>query len=292
MDLFIGGLIGGLAQGILYGLLGFATILLYKSTGVANFAVGTLATVSVFVAHRLLDEGVPLALSVVGALVASAVVGAVVYLVIMLPHSEAGHLNLTIRTFGVYLLALALLNATWAEGQPFKFPSVFSTSAAFSLGGASVSWNTVGAALVATVLTAGFIAMFRYTGVGLLFLALAARPEVARLLGTRTRRLTLFAWILATLVGACVGLMVAPVSLLSSDMLDPYLLFGFSAAVIGGLTHLYGVFLVGAVIGVMNNLTAVYANADVGTMTVFAVLLVVLVIRPWGLFGQAPIERL
>jgi len=292
MDLLIGGIAGGLAQGILYGLLGFATILLYKSTGVANFAVGTLATVSVFVAYKLVGQGWGLPASVIACLLASLVVGAVVYGVVMLPNSGAGHLNLTIRTFGVYLLAAAVLNATWAKGQPFKFPSVFSSDAAFSLGGTTVSWNTAGAVLVAAVLVLGFVLLFRYTGVGLLLLALAARPEVATLLGTRTRRLTLYAWMMSTVVGACVGLMVAPVSLLSSDMLDSYLLFGFSAAVIGGLTHLYGVFLVGAVIGVLNNLAAVYANADVGTVLVFAILLTVLVVRPWGLFGQAPVERL
>jgi branched-chain amino acid transport system permease protein len=292
VDLLLGGVIGGLSQGILYGLLGFATILLYKSTGVANFAVGTLATVSVFLAFKLIGEGWGLAASVVLALLASIVIGAVVYLVVMLPNSGAGHLNLTIRTFGVYLLAVAVLNSTWAEGQPFKFPSVFSSHPAFSLGGTTVSWNTVGATGVAAVLVLGFVLLFRFTGVGLLLLALAARPDVARLLGTRTRRLTLYAWIMSTVVGACVGLLVAPVSLLSSDMLDPYLLFGFSAAVIGGLMHLYGVFLVGALIGVLNNLAAVYANADVGTMLVFATLLAVLVVRPWGLFGQAPVERL
>lgn len=292
MDLLIGGLIGGLAQGILYGLLGFATILLYKSTGVANFAVGMLATVSVFVGYKLVEQGWALATSVVVALLAALAIGAVVYLVVMLPSTGAGHLNLTIRTFGVYLLVVAALNATWAQGQPFKLPSVFSSHAAFSLGGTTVSWDPIGAALVAALLVLGFLLLFRYTGTGLLLLALAARPEVARLLGTRTRRLTLYAWVMSTAVGACVALMVAPVSLVTSDMLDPYLLYGFSAAVIGGLTHLYGVFLVGAVIGVMNNLAAVYINTDVGTLLVFAALLLMLVVRPWGLFGQAPVERL
>lgn len=291
MDLFLGSLIGGLSQGILYSLLGFATILLYKSTGVANFAVGTLATVSVFVAYKLLGS-LSLFPSVLAALLVSAVVGALVYLVVMLPNGSAGHLNLTIRTFGVYLVAVALLNATWAAGQPFQFPSVFSPNAAFSMGGVTVSWNTVGALLVAAVLTAAFVAMFRYTGVGLLLLALAASPEIARLLGTRTKRLTLYAWILSTVVGAFVGLMVAPSSLLSSDMLDPYLLFGFSAAVIGGLTSLYGVFIAGSLIGVIGNLAAVYSNADTGTLAVFGFLLVILVFRPWGIFGNAPIERL
>ncbi len=292
MDLLIGGLIGGLAQGILYGLLGFATILLYKSTGVANFAVGTLATVSVFVAYKLVGQGLSLAASAGVALLGSLVIGAVVYLAVMLPNNGAGHLNLTVRTFGVYLFAAAILNATWAKGQPFQFPSVFSSNAAFSLGGTTVSWNIVGAVFVAALLVLGFVLLFRYTGTGLLLQAVAARPDIARLLGTRTRRLTLYAWAMSTVVGACVGLMVAPVSLLSSDMLDPYLLYGFSAAVIGGLTHLYGVFLVGALIGVLNNLAAVYANADVGALVVFAILLTVLVVRPWGLFGRAPVERL
>ncbi|MCE0767618.1 branched-chain amino acid ABC transporter permease [Pseudonocardia kujensis] len=291
MELLLGGLISGLVSGLLYSLLGFATIILYKCTGVANFAVGVLATVAVFAAYRTIDL-VGFRVAIVLALVAAALLGAAVYAIAIRPRSDAGHLNLTIRTFGILLVVLAVLNATWANGQPFTFPSIFSTSNALTLGGVAIAWNTIGALCVGLVLVAIFLVVFRSTGVGLLFIATASDPEVARILGVRTGRLALLAWAMSSVVAACVGLLVAPTSLLSSDMLDPYLLIGFSAAAVGGLSSLYGVFVAGLVIGVVGNVSSLYLTPDVGTMIVFAVLLATLSVRPWGLFGRASIQRL
>jgi branched-chain amino acid transport system permease protein len=292
MQLLVGGLISGLAQGLLYGLLGFATILLYKSTGVANFAVGTMATVSVFAAYKVLTAGFSMGPSIALGLVIAVVIGVVVYWLAIAPNGSAGHLNLTIRTFGVNLVVLAAINATWAVGQPFEFPSAFSNGAAFTIGGVTVVWNTLGALVVAAALVVTFVVIFRFTKVGLLFLALAARPDVARLLGVKVRRLTVIAWAMSAVVAACVAFLVAPASRLSSEMLDPYLLLGFSAAIVGGLTSLYGVFIAGVAIGVIGNISALYTTSDIGTLVIFAILLVMLIVRPSGIFGAPAIERL
>lgn len=292
MGLLLGGIVNGLTVGVLYSLIGFAAVVLYKSTGVANFALGVLATTSVFAGYQASAHQDEKLVRVAIAVGFAAVLGAVVYLLVLRPNESVGHLNLTVRTFGIYLAATAALNATWAVGQPFQFPTLFSLEKAFSVGDATVTWNTVGSLAVAAILILSFVAVFRYTDIGLLFVATAARPEISRLLGVKVKRLTLIAWVASTMLGACVGLLIAPTALLSSDMLEPYLLLGFSAAVIGGLTSLYGVLAAGIGLGLISTIANLYLNTDLGALIVFAILLLTLVIRPYGLFGTPTIERL
>jgi branched-chain amino acid transport system permease protein len=294
VELLIAGTISGVAVGALYGLLGFAVVLLYKSTGVANFAQGTLGTLGAFLVYQFLTGlGWNLWASVGLSVVAMTVIGALLYLVILLPRGDADHVNLLLRTLGISLLLLAIINANWATGQPFNFPSVLPGGVAFEVGGASVGWVVLGTLAIAALLATGFRWFFSATKTGLMFLGVADKPEVAQLLGVRTRRLNSIAWALASVVSLIVALLVAPRSLLSSDMMEFYLLFGFTAAIVGGLTSLWGAFVGGAVIGIVNNLVTIYADSDLAVVSIFAVLLVVLLVRPEGLFGdKSMVERL
>lgn len=294
MELLIAGTISGVAVGALYGLLGFAVVLLYKSTGVANFAQGTLGTLGAFFVYQFFTGlGWNLWASVGLSVVAMAVIGALLYLLILLPRGDADHVNLLLRTLGISLLLLAIINANWATGQPFNFPSVLPGGVAFQVGGASVGWVVLGTLAIAALLATGFRWFFGATKTGLMFLGVADKPEVAQLLGVRTRRLNAIAWALGSVVSLIVALLVAPRSLLSSDMMEFYLLFGFTAAIVGGLTSLWGAFVGGAVIGIINNLVTIYADSDLAVVSIFAVLLVVLLVRPEGLFGdKSMVERL
>lgn len=250
MDLLVGSLLYGVAYGALYGLLGFAIVLLYKSTGIANFGQGNLGTLAAFIVFTLaVRQGVPLWLSVILGFVAAILAGAVAYLGILRPFDRADHINATMRTLGIYLLLFAVVNFQWAEGQPFNFPSIFPQSAALTIGGNSVSWLTLGTIGVALALSGFFAWFFRRTRTGLQFLALASRPDIAQLLGVRTRRLTLFAWAASAAVSLIVALLIAPVSLLTTDMMDFFLLYAFTAAIVGGLTSLVGVFVGGLMVG-------------------------------------------
>lgn len=294
MELLAAGIVSGIAIGALYGLLGFAVVLLYRSTGVPNFAQGTLGTFGAFIIYQSMRG---LGVSLWGAIAISvgvmAVVGAALYLLILLPKGNAAHVNLLLRTLGMSLLLLAVINVNWATGQPFTFPSIVPKAGAFELGGTTVSWLTLGTLAIAAALAGGFAWFFRSTKTGLMFLGVAANPEVAALLGVRTRRLNVIAWALATVVSLVVGLLVAPRTLLSSNMMEFYLLFGFTAAIIGGLSSLPGAFAGGALVGVISNLVAIYTNQDLAVLSVFIVLLLVLLMRPEGLFGDKSMaERL
>lgn len=293
MDLLVGSLLNGVAYGALYGLLGFAIVLLYKSTGIANFGQGNLGTLAAFLVFTLaVRQGVPFWLSLVVGFLAAILVGGLAYLGILRPFDTSDHVNATMRTLGIYLLLFAIVNFQWAQGQPFNFPSIFPEKAAFTIGGNQVSWLTIGTIGVAAALSGFFAWFFRRTSLGLQFLGLASRPEVARLMGVRTRVLTLLAWSASAVVSLVVAVLIAPVSLLTTDMMDFFLLFAFTAAIVGGLTSLVGVFLGGLLVGALDNVMTVYVNGDAATLAVFGLLLAVLLIKPEGLLGSTSTERL
>lgn len=293
MDLFLGALITGVAVGLLYGLLAFSIVLLHKFTGVANFAQGSLATLCTFVVYAFFHSaGLPLGWSIVLSVVAAVAIGALVYFVFMRPADHASHLNITIRTLGVYLLLAAVLDIVWSKGQPFNFPSVFDRAALFKVGSAAVSGLTIGTFFVAMAMAVIFAVFFNRSKYGLLFRAMAERPETARLLGVPTRRLTAISWVIATVVALPVGVLIAPSALLSTDMMDRYLLLAFSAAIIGGLDSLLGAYVGGLLVGIAYSVASVYLSADSSLLIIFAVLILSLLARPAGLFGSPVRERL
>ncbi|MFO6453042.1 MULTISPECIES: branched-chain amino acid ABC transporter permease [unclassified Aeromicrobium] len=293
MSLFIGTLIAGIALGLLYGLLGFSIVVLHKATGVANFAQGALAMLASFLVVKLGDGfSLSLGVSIVLTAVLMVFIGSAIYALVLRPMDDAGTLNITIRTFGVLMLITAVVNIFWSEGQPFSFPSVFPDGVALNIGQVAISWLTVGTIIVAGILVAACGVVFNRTRLGLTFLALAERPEIARLLGVKTRRLSLIAWAFASLVAVVVGVLVAPSILVSSNMMDGFLLFSFAAAVVGGLDSLGGAFVGGLIVGAVSSVSSVYASHEMAAVLIFALVLVSLVVRPQGIFGRAALERL
>lgn len=293
MSTFIAATVSGIALGFLLGLLGFGVVILYKATGVANFAQGAIGTLGAFLIAKIgALTGLGIVPSLALGVVVAALLGVVLYYCFFRYNDEVDAFNLTIRTLGLELLILALINAKWAEGQPFPFPAVFPTEAAFHFGNTVVSWLTLGSILTAALLTFGFVYIFNRTDIGLQFIAVAERPQIARMLGVRTRRLVLMSWVIASVIALIVGALLAPIALLSSEMMEPYMLLAFTAVVIGGLTSLYGVFIGGIVVGVVNNVAALYLSSDVAVLIVFCLLLITLRFRPNGFLVKAVAERL
>lgn len=278
--------ISGIPLGILYGMLALAAMVLFRATGVANFAQGTIATTVTFLVYFLaVRDGLPLAAAVVIGLAAAAVVGVVLYVVVMRVNDRASSLNLTARTLGLYLLLYSLLNATWSQGGPFQFPALIG-GAGLRLSGVSVSPTSIVALAAAVILAVILAVYFRYTRTGLHMRGAAERPDIARLLGVNTRMLAAAAWAIATMLALVLGILAAPTELLSADMMDSFLLYGFSAAILAGWTNLPGGFGIGVVLGVVVNLTTYYAGPDVASAIVFALVLAVLALRPDGVFAS------
>ena len=291
MELLWSGVVAGVIAGILYGLLAFAIVWLYKSTGVVNFAQGALATLAGFLVWQGASSTGQVWVAVLAAVVGMSVVCAVIYLLIVRPR-PGEHVNMIMRTLGVYLLLHAVINLWWGAGQPFTFPRLVPQGRAMTVLGVSLSWVSVATLVAAALLVAGFGLMFRRTRTGLLFLGLAERPDIARLLGVRVHRLSLLAWVIAGLIALAVGILLAPRALLTTDMTDPYLLLAFTAAIVGGLDSLLGALVGGVVVGVTTSVTTIYISSDMAMIVVFALFLVFLTARPQGFFGSSVRERL
>lgn len=293
MTEFFGNVVAGVADGAVISLLAFAIVLLFKSTGVANFGEGVVATMSVFVFYeidrRLHHVGWALLVSAV----AVVAIGGLAYVLVIMPRQHhADGVNVLMRTIGLFLLLPAVINLLWSAGQPFTIHSVVPLKTAFSISGVAISWLAVATVGLLVALGLVFAAIFRWTRTGLLFLGLADRGDVARLLGAPTKALAALAWMTAGVIGLLAGLGIAPGQLLTTGMTDNYLLYAFTAAVIGGLTSLVGSMVGGVIVGVVADVVSAYWGVDASTMAVFALILVALAVRPSGLFGTRVLERI
>ncbi|HET6299976.1 branched-chain amino acid ABC transporter permease [Microbacterium sp.] len=292
MDLYISAAISGVAVGLLYGMIGFAIVMLYKSTGVANFAQGTLATLGAFVAWALVtDAGLPLLAAVPIALVASGVFGIIVYFLVIRPRASAGNLNITVRTLGLSLLLLAIMEWRWGALAPYRYPTIVQGEG-IQIASVVLPAQSLLIAAVAAVIMVLLWALFRYTRAGLSFRALAEQPDTARLLGLRATRLSAATWGLSAILGTIVGVLLAPSAFLAPAMMEPYLLFTFTGIVLGGLTSLPGALLGSVIVGIISNVTIVAFNLEAGVLVVFVILLIVMLLRPQGLLGKQEAVRL
>lgn len=292
LSLLFSGVVSGVAIGLLFGLLAFAVVLVFKATGVANFAEGNMAMFAAFVVYELIQQArLSLPLAVAVGVAFAALLGVAVYVLALRPRDNAGPLNLTIRTLGVYLLLFAIAQRLWAIGGPFPFPSLFPRRT-IPIGTVSVPLSSVGILAVSLALTSTFAYVFQRTKFGLLVRAMADDAGIARLLGARTRLLTGATWLVAGVTGLIVGVLAAPNTLVSPEMMDLYLLSSFTAAIIGGLTSLPGAILGGITVGVIENVASIEAGNELAIVPVFILLVFILLVRPNGLFGRDIVSRL
>ncbi len=285
-------LLTGFTTGLLYGLMGFGIVTLFKTTGVANFAAGSIATLGATVALKVSEgSGVPVLVAAGIGVAATVGVGATAYWVVMRFRDDVDHLSLTVRTVGLFLLAQALLEKWLGPGQPFSFPRLL-PDLSTSVAGVHISSGTVWFPLVSVVCLAGFVSFFAFTRAGLLMRGLASDARTAALLGVNTRLLSCIAWAMTAGLAAVVGILAAPSRLVSSEMMNSWLLYVFAGVVIGGLTSLGGAIVGGVTVGVVQGAAYQLASDEVALLAVFALFLVTLQLRPQGLFGQPLIERL
>jgi branched-chain amino acid transport system permease protein len=295
---FLQQVVAGLASGSIYALLALAIVIIYRSTGVVNFAQGEMATFTTFIAWTLVDHGVgywgAFALTLLIALVG----GIALERIVVRPVEGKPVINAVILTIGLFILLGGLSNWIWkAEVRSFPPSRPFPTSA-WDIGGVAVSKQDAGILVVMLVLVAVLYALFRFTKLGLALRASALNPDASRLVGIRVGWMLALGWGLAAAIGAVAGLFTAAASPpLDPNMMRPILIYAFAAAVVGGLESPVGAVVGGLVIGVVLNLIATYdthVHLDLDRVRLpiaLALILVVLLARPSGLFGRTVVRR-
>ena len=277
-------IVSGLATGCIYSLMALSLVIIYNATRTLNFAQGEMLMVSTFVAwavHRAF--GLPLIVTLLVAVVAAAALALVLERVVIRRAIGATHWDVLIITLGLSLMLRAGAGIAWTHDE-FPFPSFF-PSRPIVLGPvrlAPVSLGIIGASLV---LMLALAALFRWTRLGRAMRAVAQNQRAARLMGISVERVYSSAWILAAVVGAIAGVLVAPVIFLSSKM-GLLVINGFTAAVLGGFGSMPGAVVGGMLLGVLENLAPLYLPSGIRYSVPFIALVAILLIRPAGLLGR------
>ena len=279
--------VSGLATGSIYSLMALSLVIIYNATRTLNFAQGEMLMVTTFIAWSATRAfSLPLTLTFVVAVVSAVVLGFVVERVIIRRAIGATHWDVLIITVGLSLMLRAGAGLLWSHDE-FACPSFFSNTP-FAVGGVRVAPVSLGIIGGSLGIMLGLYALFTHTRLGRAMRAVAQNQRAARLMGISVERVYSTSWVLAAVVGAVAGVLVAPAVFLSSKM-GLVVINGFTAAVIGGFGSMPGAVMGGMLLGVIENLAPLYLPSGIRYSVPFVILVVILMVRPAGLLGT--VER-
>jgi branched-chain amino acid transport system permease protein len=286
MHRFVSFTLDGITNGMIYAAVAMALVLIWRGTRIVNFAQGAMAMVTTYVAVSLVDRHISYWVAFTVALVAGLVLGALVEVTLIRPVENKSPLVAIIVTLGLLIALEASAALIWG-GRFRSFPAPFSI-VGLKVGRSQIALSPFDIFTIAAVLAVmvGLLVLFRRTATGLRMRAAAFEPEVARLLGVRVGRVLTLGWALAAVAGSLAGLLVAPKLFLYPNNMDAVLVFGFTAAILGGLDSPVGALVGGLVIGLALSYVGGYLGADTESIGAFVILIVVLMARPGGIFTR------
>ena len=290
MQIFFNTILVGLSSGAIYALMSLALVLVWRSTRVVNFAAAGQAILSTYIGYEAMSSMHNYWLSLPVAILAGALISALVEAVIMRPLAKrtkgVESIAPVIATLGVLGGIRSLAGLIW--GNTFLQYTSPLSSKGYTIGKTVIPFSPQNAAIVigAVIVMAIFAGIFRFTRLGLALRAASFQPEISRLSGVRVDRIRTIGWAFAGAAGAVAGALVTPTTFLSPNSLDLLLVSGFVAAVIGGLESLIGAVVGGVVLGVGFAFISQYIGTSVTFSAAFIILIVVLLIRPQGIFGK------
>jgi branched-chain amino acid transport system permease protein len=291
MTKFIDLTLNGISTGAVYAAVALALVLIWRATRIVNFAQGAMLMVTTFIASAVIDATGSYWLGFFVALVSGLILGALVERVLIRPVENAPPLNAVIVALGLYTVLVAVAGMIWGN-SPRSFPAAFSIRG-YEVGATRLlfSPNDSFIVLVVIAVALGLAVLFRATTLGLQMRASAFAPEVAQLLGVRVARMFTVGWALAALTGALAGVLVAPSVFVGPNSFDPILISGFVAAVLGGLDSPPGAIVGGLVLGLALSYVSGYEGSALEPLAALVILVVVLMLRPTGLFSAARERR-
>jgi branched-chain amino acid transport system permease protein len=294
-DLFVQRVFDGLSNGFIYSAMALALVLIFKATGVVNFAQGEMAMIGAFVAYAIVGRfGVPGWIAVLIAMVLSALGAAVIERVLIRPFDPSNHLAIVIVTLSLFLILNAVAGVIWAfDGR--AFPNIFpKRNESVSILGAEVEWANIFTWMTVLVAMLLVTLLLKKTKIGLAFRSVSSSLESSELVGIHIGRTLQFGWALSAAVGTLAGSLVARTTLLEPNFMGRVLIYSFAAATLGGLDSLGGAIIAGVIIGLVQTMGGGYIEVignELAPAVALGVIVVVLLIRPNGLFGSKRIER-
>lgn len=292
-------LVIGIIQGSIIGLLAIGIVLVYKGSRVFNFAQAEFGTLAAFFLYMGVETfHFPYILAIIFSIVVTGGIGFLMERIIVRPLFNAPRVTLLVATAGVALLMIALELTLGGRVIRSVRPIIntINGSRGITLFGGVVTWQQIISIAVLAAIAALLAYFFNKTDLGLAVLATSQESVATELVGISTKRISAFVWTLAAVLGAVAGIMQAPdTTFTPAFMTSNYLLLGFTAAVVGGITSLSGAFVGGQLIGIISAISS-YIDGRVlegrieinafPELVVFIVLLSILTVRPQGLLGS------
>ncbi|WP_421121000.1 branched-chain amino acid ABC transporter permease [Aquihabitans daechungensis] len=297
MQLFIDQVLNGVGTGAVYASVALALVIIYRTTGLLNFAQGEMALFSTFVTWWLTEQGWSIWPALLGSVVFSFFAGAAIERIIIRPVEKSkNQLNLVIVTLGLFLALNAICQLLFIKpGQdqvrmPLMFPK-----GDFDVFGLEIQKAIIGRAAVLAVECALLFLLLQKTRVGLALRAVASNPESSRLVGINPGNMLMLGWGIAAMLGAIAGTMAASRGTggFDTSLMQQVLVYAFAAAALGGFDSPLGAVVGGLIVGVARSLTIQYVDFLQGIELVvpLGLIFVVLLVRPNGLFGRNIVER-
>jgi branched-chain amino acid transport system permease protein len=307
MELFLQRLFDGLSQGSVYSLIALGLVIIYRGTGHLNFAQGEMALFSTYVVYQMGEWGLPLVPAVLAGLLTGFAIGAVAEVSLIRPISKKSPFAVFIATIGLFQLINWSAGAIWGDqllpnsgvgSDQQQFPSLFPDKSTdfVSIFGAAIRVQSIGVFAMVLAITGLLFLVFNKTKFGLAMRAVASNIESAKLVGIRTNNVLMMSWGLAGAIGALGGVVFAGINnSVSLGLMFTVFIYGSAAATLGGFDSPGGAVIAGLMIGVIENIAAGYFEEWVGQEmklgVAFVVILVVLMVKPSGLFGTEKVER-
>ena len=278
--------ISGIAQGCIYGLIALGFVLIYKATETVNFAQGDLMMLGAFAGLAGMTMlGFPFWLAVISAIGAMALLGLVTERLVIRPILGQPAFSIVMLTIGLGYVGRGLITMIPGIGTETHTLPVPYKDQSWTLGGLVVSMEQTAVIVVTAVLCAALYALFKYSKLGLAMQASSQNQLAAYYMGIPVKRLNGLVWALAAAVAAIAGLLLAPITFVHANM-GFIGLKAFPAAVVGGFGSLPGAIVGGLVIGIVESLSGFYLPEGFKDIAAYIVVLIMLMVKPNGLFGE------
>jgi branched-chain amino acid transport system permease protein len=282
-------LLSGIALGSIYGLVALGFAVIFKATDVFNFAQGMLVAFGAYFAVTTINLlGLPFPVAILAIVAASAALGVIIHLVFIQPLSGRPMLAVIMLTIALSIVMRAVIEILYGlQGRTLTTPI---PTGIFMIGEVRVSQLHLVAASVSWVCMAAFFAFFRFTPIGLLMRATADGYEAALVSGINVKVMNRLAWGIGASLAAVGGLFLGQLQIVSTE-LEHIGLLALPAVVIGGMQSIPGAIIGGLLVGLIEQLAATYISPKSTDIVVYGLLLMILMVRPWGLFGQRELGR-
>ncbi|MGO7581956.1 branched-chain amino acid ABC transporter permease [Rhizobium ruizarguesonis] len=293
MSLFFQLVVSGLATGAIYAALALALVLIFRATNVVNFGQGEMATFSAYCTWQLMEWGAPLWVALLISLAGSFAVGVVTFRAVIRPLMSAPVEAIVVVTLGIFVLFQAAGMWLWGAEQR-AFPSLF-PDGGFNIGDLRILNSTVGTLVILVMIAVLMGLIFNFTRLGLSMRAAAFDHARSVLVGVNVECMLMLGWGFAAVIGALAATLIAPRLFLSPTMMTPILFYGLAAATLGGWDSPLGAIVGGLIVGVAESLGASYLpfiGADMRIAVPIALTLIILLVKPVGLFGSHKVTKL